>query len=1284
MSFVHLHVHSEYSLLDGLSKVKALVQAAKREGMTALALTDHGALYGAAEFYRAARQAGIKPILGMEAYLVPDVHKKNPKLDRSPYHLLLLAQNETGWKNLMKLASYAQLEGFYYKPRIDYEALARHAEGLIATTGCLSAEVPSALKQGQREKAIERLDWYYEVFGPERFFFELQDHNIPELREVNKALLELAPRYNARFVATNDVHYIKPDDAQLQDVLIAIQTGKKLNDPKRLRMTDPTYYFRSAQEMQALFGEVPGAIENTMLIAEMCDVYLHMNSLVGKNEKHSYALPSFPVPEGHDAASYLRHLAERGLRARYGDRADDPQVRERFEYELGVIHEMGFDAYFLIVWDLVNHAREKGIWYNARGSAAGSLVAYCLGITMVDPLEHDLIFERFLNPSRQTMPDIDLDFQDDRRDEMLRYISDKYGAANVAQIITYGSMKARAALRDVGRVLEIAPEKVDRLAKLVPNVPSRPVNLDEVLRGKFTKDGRPDEEANREYKVPVQELVAEYHRDPEVRRLFDIARALEGVVRHVGTHAAGVIVTPDPVIEHVPLHRPTSGPAQADDERGPAQEAPIQTLTQFEMGILEDMGLLKVDFLGLATLTVMAKACKSIEERHGRHLDLYNIPLDDPKAYELLRKGDTVGLFQVEGGGFTRNLVKMQPTELRHIVAMVALYRPGPMQFIDDFVRRMHGQAPVTYDHPKLEPILAETYGITVYQEQIMRAAMELAGYEGSEADNLRRAIAKKKPKEIERHAKKFVEGAVARGIRREDAERIYNSWRRFAQYGFNKSHAADYAVIAVQTAYLKAHYRLEYMTALLSVSLNNSDKVARYVEDARQAGLKVLPPDVNHSQWEFTIEALPDEPDREGIRFGLGAIKHVSHNGVDEILRAREEGGPFADLSDFLQRVDLRVVGKRSLESLIKAGALDRFGDRAALLAALDRMMALNARAMRDRDAGQLSLFGATADTPAPIAPIALELPDLQVTSSERLAWERELMGVFLSEHPLSEYVDLLPRVVTHTTAQLAKARGGRKVRLLGVVTRVKPHTTKKGEAMAFVTLEDLEGTAELVVFPKVWRRYQDLLQEGRVVVVVGKVDKRREEATVLVDGVSTRVTVRRPEPAVDGMDDEAWMPPPPEPASLHDAEAAYTDAPPAPAPLDEAPALDASVPPEPVVPPEPRLAPGNGRAARPRANGTAAQSRTNGAAARRVVLRLRVRDDVETEARRLKRIHAALIAFPGRDRFAFRLELPDGRGWWVEFPRATTHWCPDLETRLRPFLRDDETWHLADAAAS
>ncbi|HRK91602.1 MAG TPA: DNA polymerase III subunit alpha, partial [Anaerolineales bacterium] len=828
MSFAHLHVHTEYSLLDGFSNIKKLVKRVKEMNMDSVAITDHGTMFGVIDFYKAAKAEGVKPIIGLEAYMAARGMKdKDSKLDRSSFHLLLLAENEKGYQNLLKIASAAQLDGFYYYPRIDHDFLAAHSEGLICTSGCMSAEIPRALLNDNPEEAVRKWNWYYDVFGPDRFFVELQQHNIPEILDLNKKLLELGARYSAKYVATNDVHYVNQSDAKLQDVLLAIQTNSTLADPDRMRMTDDSYFLRSPEEMSRLFAEVPESLSNTLLIAERCNVDLGFKG---------YHLPEFPVPEGHTAESYLRSLCEAGAERRYGDDCDSPKVRERLNYELSVVNSMGFNAYFLIVWDLCTFAREHGIWYNARGSAAGSIIAYTLGITMVDPLEHALIFERFLNPGRISMPDIDLDFRDDRRHEMLEYCARKYGDDKVAQIITFGTMGTKAAIRDVARVMEIPLPEVDRVAKLVP----------------FSAGGTTVAEAKE-----VQEFKQIYDTDPKMREVIDIAEKMEGTVRNAGTHAAGVVISDKPITEYLPLHRPTSN----------SEDTPIKSVTQFEMGILDSLGMLKVDFLGLITLTVMARACDLIHKRHGIKFDLTNIPIDDPKSFELMGAGQTAGVFQVEGGGMTRWLVQMKPQNLDNIIAMVALYRPGPMAFIPDYIARMHGEAEVEYRHPAMEPIFKDTFGIPVYQEQLMRAAVELAGYTPSESDELRKAISKKKKEDIEKHRNKFVKGAVEKGMAHETAEAIYADWEEFARYGFNKSHAADYGVIAVQTAYLKSHYPAEYMTALMSASAGQTEKVAFYVADARSMGVPVLQPDINASEWDFSIEDVEGKPN---IRFGL------------------------------------------------------------------------------------------------------------------------------------------------------------------------------------------------------------------------------------------------------------------------------------------------------------------------------------------------------------------------------------------------------------------------------
>lgn len=1058
MSFVHLHVHSQYSLLDGFSSIKKLVSRTKEMNMPAVALTDHGTMFGVIEFFNAAKKAEVKPIIGLEAYLSPRrMTDRDPQQDKRAFHLLLLAEDMKGYQNLLKIASASQLDGFYYKPRIDHEYLAEHSEGLICTSACLAGEIPRTILDQGVEFAEKKLDWYYDVFGPDRFFLEVQKHDIPELDQVNKTLLEMGKRYQSKFIATNDAHYVDKEDAKYQDILLAIQTGSLLTDPHRLRMNNDSYYLRSPEEMKQLFAEFPGAIENTLLIAERCNVDLTPDG---------YHLPIFDVPEGNTAQSYLRNLCEEGLIVRYGDHAEDEEVRKRLEYELDVIHQMGFDAYFLIVWDLTQHAIHNNIWYNARGSAAGSLVAYTLGITNVEPLDHGLIFERFLNPSRINMPDIDLDFQDDKRSMMMEYCAAKYGADRVSQIITFGTMAARGAIRDVGRVMDIPLSEVDRVAKLIPAVPGKSVTIKEALETE-------------------PEMKAVYEEAPYLKELLDTASHMEGAIRNAGTHACGVIITDEPITNYAPLHRPTSN---SDDN-------PIKAVAQFEMSIVDAMGLLKVDFLGLQTLTIMQRACTLIKERHGIEFNLNNIPLDDPETFALLGTGQTAGVFQLEGTGMTRYLMQMRPQNLANIIAMVALYRPGPLEFIPSYIKRMHGEEKVSYRDPGLEPIFKETYGIPIYQEQIMFAAMDLAGYTASEADGLRKAIAKKKADQIAFHREKFIKGSVDRNIPEDVATAIFTDWENFARYGFNKSHAADYGMIAVETAYLKTHYTVEYMTALLSASKNDSTKVALYVADCRSMGIDVLPPSINSSQWDFSIEDRPDQ--KPAIRFGLGAIKNVGQSPVELILSAREEG-PFKDINEFVHRADLHSVGKRALESMVRVGALDEYGPRAALLDGLDRIVSVSTSHFRALQSGQMSFFGAVEGIDEQI-----ELNDTFLTTDKReqLEWERELLGLYVSDHPLSPYIPILKNKVTHFSAQLEEAANNQKVVVAGLITRFRRHETKNGKRMGFVTLEDLQGSIDLVMFPRVWEQFNELVQMDQVVVAEGRVDAESGDPKVLVD---------------------------------------------------------------------------------------------------------------------------------------------------------------------------------------
>ena len=1314
MSFAHLHVHTEYSLLDGFSNIKKLVKRVKEMNMESIAITDHGTMFGVIDFYKAAKAEGIKPIIGLEAYMAARTMKdKDSKLDRTSSHLLLLAENETGYRNLLKIASAAQMEGFYYYPRIDHEFLATHSDGLICTSGCMSAEIPRALLNENPQEAVKKWDWYYDVFGKDRFFVELQQHNIKEITDLNTKLLSLGARYSARFIATNDVHYVNQADARLQDILLAIQTNSTLNDPDRMKMTDDSYYLRSPLEMSKIFSEVPDALSNTLLIAERCNVDLGFKG---------YHLPEFSVPEGYSPDSYLHSLCQEGAKIKFKDDASSQKVQERLEYELSVVHNMGFDAYFLIVWDLCRFARENGIWYNARGSAAGSIIAYTLDITRVDPLEHALIFERFLNPGRISMPDIDLDFRDDRRSEMLEYCSNKYGSDKVAQIITFGTMGSKAALRDVARVMEIPLPEIDKVAKLVPFVSGRATTMKDAME--------------------VADFKKIYDTQPHLREVIDIAARMEGTVRNAGTHAAGVVISDKPIEDYLPLHRPTSN----------SEETPIKSVTQFEMGILDSLGMLKVDFLGLITLTVMARACDMIEKRHGIKLDLSNIPIDDPKSFELMGSGQTAGVFQVEGGGMTRYLVQMKPKNLDNIIAMVALYRPGPMAFIPDYIARMHGEAEVEYRHPAMQPIFQDTYGIPVYQEQLMRAAVELAGYTPSESDELRKAISKKKKEDIDKHRVKFVKGAVEKGMDQSTADAIYMDWEEFARYGFNKSHAADYGVIAVQTAYLKSNYPAEYMAALLSASAGQTEKVAFYVADSRTMGVPVLPPDVNASNWDFDIEdiAIPAAEDgglskentKPSIRFGLGAIKNVSQGAVETIMEARAEG-KFTDLNDFARRTDLRAVGKRSLECLIKVGALDQFGNRASMLAALDRIVAISGNHFRAADAGQMSLFGASTGIVEEI-----HLPEVKnVDKREMLSWERELIGLYITDHPLNEYQVILAQIVSYFSGQLSEASHEEKVRVAGLITIVRPYTTKTGKAMGFVTIEDIQGNIELVMFPKTWVKFNDKMVVGQIIIVEGKVDNANPPAKILVDEIRTEIKVTSaavdeivdntlpmpPTPlhyksTVDSVQKATQLPPqgqnPPkvtptvsqqvnvpqvaEVASVYAADTDHDGMPPPPdnfpdgwdmewQPSFEEVAI-ASKPEPKFKKDEPITPPLITRAVTALANieetGQAEERREAVLQSmyvplvkenkdkehppQQLTVTLRSTGDHERDKRRIKTLHGLITSHHGRDKFSFHI-FEDNKGYLIDFPNDTTRIRPELLVQLKKLI-GEESWRVEE----
>ncbi len=1059
--FTHLHVHTEYSLLDGAARLDKLVNKAAQSGMSALAITDHGVMYGVIDFYKACKKAGVKPIIGCEVYVAPHsrLDRVSGKDDRN-YHLVLLAENEEGYRNLVYLVSMAHVEGFYYKPRVDKELLRKHAKGLIALSACLAGEVSSCLLQDQLEKACKSAQEYEEIFGKGNFFLELQDHGMAEQRKVNAGMWQVHEVTGIPMVVTNDSHYVEKEDAFVQDVLLCIQTGKTLADTTRMSFSSQEMYLKTEGEMTLLFGDHPELLENTYHIAERCNVEFEFGR---------HFLPDFVVPAGMTLDSYLRAECLKSFDEFYPGASQDK--RERLEYELGIISETGFSGYFLIVADFCRYARENGVVVGpGRGSAAASMVAYLLGITAVEPLDHDLLFERFLNPERISMPDIDIDFDPDGREKVIQYVTRKYGEDKVCQIITFGTMGAKGAIRDVGRVLGIPLARVDKVAKAIPNEPG--MTLEKALN-------------------VSGELSQMMEEDDQIKELYRLASAIEGMPRHASTHAAGVVIAKEALTQYLPLQRTSDG----------------FLMTQFPMKTVEEIGLLKMDFLGLRNLTILQESVQWIEKTTGKKIYLNRLPMDDPKTYELLSAGNSSGVFQLESGGMRSILKDLKPSCFDDIIAVLALYRPGPMEQIPEFIRRKHGGA-TKYLHPKLEPILKSTYGIIVYQEQVMQIARDLGGYSLGRADLLRRAMGKKKKEIMDEERHNFIyglqdelgnwviQGALRLGIPQDAAEEIFDLMAKFAQYGFNKGHATAYAVISYETAYLKANYPLEFMAALLSTVMGSSDKIAYYIQEARNSGIEVLPPDVQYSQAGFSLET-------QGIRFGFGAIRNVGINVVEKILEAREEGA-FQSLYDFCLRVDAKVLNKRVLESLIKAGAFSSLAGRRQALEGLDQVLNLALRRQKEKIDGQMSLFDISSDLGGGLEE-AVELPDVpEYAHGELLALEKEYLGLYLSGHPLAALLPRLEEVATSDITTCIEQAKEDKVILGGIITGYRQNMTRKGEMMASFVLEDLVAGVEILLFPRTFARLHGLGND-QIVIVEGRYNVQDDEGKVFAENVTS-----------------------------------------------------------------------------------------------------------------------------------------------------------------------------------
>jgi len=1185
--FTHLHLHTEYSLLDGLSRIPLLMDRAQELGQEAIALTDHGVLYGAIQFYKEAKARGIKPIIGVEAYIARGSRHSREPNDKQPFHMTLLAKNEAGYRNLLAAVTKAHLEGHYYRPRMDKELLEEHHEGIIALSGCNSSEIARLLTEGRFEDAVKAARWYKEVFGD--FFIEVQEHGIEEGKELNRELVRLAREAELPLVATNDVHYVRREDSPFQDILLCIGTNSSVLDEKRLRMAgdSDSYCLKAEEEMRALFPELPEACDNTWRIAEMCDLTL---TAIGEGRLR---LPKAEVPEGITAEGHLAALCQEGLARLYRDDAEEASTR--LEYELEVVGQTGFADYILVVNDFAQYARQKEIRMAIRGSAAASIILYCLGVTEIDPLEHRLVFERFLNVERREMPDVDIDFAEDRRDEMIRYAAEKYGRDRVAQIITFGTLGAKASIRDVGRALGMTYTDVDRVARLVPTMPAS--------FGVMTIDKALEEGPE----------LREAYGDEQIRKLIDTARALEGVARHASTHAAGVVIAPEPLVNFLPLQRPSSGNEEA-----------LPT-TQYAMNEVAELGLLKMDFLGLTNLTILDLAVDVVRDTHGAEVDLSTLPDGDVKTYEMLSSGDTFGVFQLESGGMRRAVQELRPSSIKDLAALVALYRPGPMQHISTYIRAKHGEESIRYPHPDLADALDETYGVIVYQDQVLHIAQKFAGYTLGQADVMRKAMGKKIRSIMRAEEERFLEGAAAKGYGQTEAKSIFDLIEPFAGYAFNKAHAVSYATLAYQTAYLKANYPEEYMTAVLIMASNHpagaAQRVAEAYTECRRRGIDILPPDVNRSGVNFRLEG--QEEGGPAIRFGLANIKNVGEGVVEGIIEAREAEGGFASVEEFFARVNYRHLNKRALESMAKAGAFDALCSRNALLGSLDRAITMAQRSQQQREAGQGSLFDMLGEEEKPALGFGISALDgnEEETSSalgrQRLAWEKELLGVYVSEHPFARAAKELEGHLSCRLGEVSADMAGREVMLGGVVVSSRSLSTRNGRPFLAATIEDeMGGSLEITVWPDTYEQTREMWEVGTPVVVTVRVRSRD------ADGRSERLQlgVQRAVVYEEGEFDPSTL----------------------------------------VVPRGNGKSMGNGKPW-PGQRDTGG-SPNNGPPRLRIVLE--ETDDHEGDEERLRSLVNALQEYAGEGLVQLSIRQRDGEEVAMELPRA--RYCPELEQRL------------------